>query len=270
MSIFKNGILVVAHPDDECLFYSSIINKISTIIFCFSKIPGEKYISIGRKKALDEFPLRNINLINLNITQAKTKNRPLNWLNIEDSEYGVKGGFEESSYLNNFIILNSKLNELITSKTSVITHNPWGEYGNAEHIQIFKIIFNIAKEKNINMFVNGYYSNLSKFYTYRKQHLLIPKVYSLKTNKKSYSILKDHYINNGCWTWFNNYEVPLYESFYKVDLKLDINTNIKFNRIINYPLNYIEIRNPIYQYLRDLFKKFLPMRIKKFFRQIRN
>ena len=55
MSKFKNGILVVAHPDDECLFYSSIINKISTIIFCFSKIPGEKKISIGRKKAIDKF-----------------------------------------------------------------------------------------------------------------------------------------------------------------------------------------------------------------------
>ena len=269
MSFFKNGILVVAHPDDECLFYSSIIDKISTIIFCFSKIPDEECISIGREKAINKFPLNNINLINLNITQAKTNNRPLNWLNIEDSEYGVKGGLEESSYLENFLILKSKLNKLITSQTSVITHNPWGEYGNSEHIQIFKIIFNIAREKNIHMFVDGYYSNLSRLYTYRKQHFLIPKIYSLKTNKKNYSLLRDHYINNGCWTWFNNYELPLYECFYKVDLTLDINSNFNYNRILNYPLNYIEMRNPIYQYLRDLLKKFIPARLKKFSRQIR-
>ena len=270
MSIFNNGILVVAHPDDECLFYSSIINKISTIIFCFSKIPGEKYLSNGREKALNEFPLKNINLIYLNITQAKTNNRPLNWLNIKDSEYGIKGGYDESSYMKNFSILKSKLNKLLTSNTSVITHNPWGEYGNAEHTQIFKIIFNIAKKKNIIMFVDGYYSNLSRFYTYRKQNLLIPKVYSFKTSKKYYSQLKDHYMKNGCWTWFNNYEVPQYECFYKVDLRLDINTNLKFNRILNYPLNYIEIRNPIYQYLRDLLRQFLPIRIKTFFRKRRN
>ena len=269
MSKFKNGILVVAHPDDECLFYSSIINKISTIIFCFSKIPGEKKISIGRKKAIDKFPLRNINLINLNITQAKTNYRPLNWLNINDSEYGVKGGLEESSYLENFLILQSKLTKLITSKNSVITHNPWGEYGNPEHIQLFKIIFHIAKEKNINMFVDGYFSNLSRFYTCRKQHLLIPRIYSLKTNKNTYSLLRDHYINYGCWTWFNDYELPLYESFYKVDLSLDLNTNLNYNNIIKYPLNYIEMRSPIYQFLRDLLKKFFPPRIKELIRKIR-
>ena len=70
-------------------------------------------------------------------------------------------------------------------------------------------------EKNINMFVDGYYSNLSKLFTKRKQHILIPKIYSLKTQNKYYSLLRDHYLKNGCWTWFNNYEVPFYECFYK-------------------------------------------------------
>ena len=50
MSKFKNGILVVAHPDDECLFYSSIINKISTIIFCFSKIQVKNIYLLVEKK----------------------------------------------------------------------------------------------------------------------------------------------------------------------------------------------------------------------------
>mgnify|MGYP001459049893 CR=1 FL=1 len=269
MSLFKNAILVVAHPDDECLFFSSLINKVSTIIFCFSKIPDEKNISIGRKKAFDQFPLKGINLINLNITQANSSKKPINWLKVLDSEYGVKGDLEESTYLKNFLILKSKLNELITSDSSVITHNPWGEYGNTEHIQIFKIIFKIAKEKKVNMIVDGYYSNLTRFYTSRKQHLLVPKIYSLKTNKKFYSLLKDHYSKNGCWTWFHNYEVPLYESFYRVDLSKDINSNFKYNRIINYPLNYIEMRNPLIQYLRDFLKKILPVRVKNIYRKIR-
>ena len=270
MSLFKNGILVVAHPDDECLFFSSVINKVSTIIFCFSKIPDEKNISIGRERAFDPFPLKNINLINLNITQAKKSYRPLNWFDVHDNEYGVRGDLEESSYLKNFLILKSKLNELITSNSSVITHNPWGEYGNTEHIQIFKVIFKIAKEKNINMIVDGYYSNLTRFYTGRKQHFLIPKIYSFKTNKKLYSLLKDHYLRNGCWTWFNNYQVPLYESFFKVDLKKDINSNLEYSRIINYPLNYIEMRNPLIQYLRDFIKIIIPVRLKNIYRKIRN
>lgn len=270
MSFYKNGILVVAHPDDECLFFSSIINKISTIIFCFSKIPGEHNLSIGREKALKKFPLKNLNIINLNITQARTNIKPLNWLKIEDSEYGVKGGLEESSYFKNSLILKSKLNKLISSKNSVITHNPWGEYGNAEHVQVFKIIFSIAKVKNINMFVDGYYSNLTKLYTNRKQHFLIPKIYSLKTQNKYYALLKNHYLKNGCWTWFNNYQIPIYECFYKVDLGLNINSNLKYKRILNYPLNYIEMRNPIIQYFRDFIMKLLPVAVKQIFRKRRN
>ena len=71
--------------------------------------------------------------------------------------------------------------------------------------------------------------------------------------------MKDNYFKNGCWTWFKTYELPLYESFYKVDLSKDVNSNLKYSRIINYPLNYIEMRNPISQYLRDFLKKILPL-----------
>jgi LmbE family N-acetylglucosaminyl deacetylase len=37
--------IVVAHPDDEILFASSIIKEATRIIVCFSDIPGEDTIS---------------------------------------------------------------------------------------------------------------------------------------------------------------------------------------------------------------------------------
>jgi len=269
MSEFKDAILVVAHPDDECLFFSSIIDEVSKIIFCFSKIPDEKDISIGRKEALKKFPLKNINIINLNVTQAKTKLPPLNWSNLRDSNFGVKGGLEESSYNNNFHIIRNKLNNLIPSKSTVVTHNPWGEYGNSEHIQIFKIVFNIAREKKINMFVSGYFSDLTKNYLKRKQHFLIPNHNFLLTNNNFYLQLKNHYIKYGCWTWFNSYKIPSYECIYNIDLSIDLNSNFKHNRAINLPLNYLDLRSARNQYVRDFIRKLIPSFMRKLFRLIK-
>ena len=48
MKNFDNGILIVAHPDDECLFASSILHSISILIICFSDIPKEEDISFKR------------------------------------------------------------------------------------------------------------------------------------------------------------------------------------------------------------------------------
>ncbi len=268
MSIFKNGILIVAHPDDESLFFSSILSEISTIIFCFGQIPGEEIISNGRKKAVDEFPFKDVNIINLNIPQSKSSKKPLSWLSLKDNKYGVEGGYNHINYKNNYITLKKKLNKLITSESNVITHNPWGEYGNSEHIQVFKIIFNIAKEKNIKMLVSSYFSNLSISYAKRKQHFLKSESYFMETNQNLHTVLKKNYLKNRCWTWFNEYKLPLNETFYKIDLSKDVNSNSS-NRNLNFLFNYIEFRNPISQYIRDVLKQIIPDFLKNLYRQKR-
>ena len=57
-SATKEQILVLAHPDDEVLFTSSIISDISRLIFCYGPIPGEEAISNGRFRAIKNFPLK--------------------------------------------------------------------------------------------------------------------------------------------------------------------------------------------------------------------
>ena len=78
MKEIENGILIVSHPDDECLFASSILDKISTIIICFNFIPGEKNISQARQKSLNHYPLKNINIVSLNLSQSIRSFMPLN------------------------------------------------------------------------------------------------------------------------------------------------------------------------------------------------
>ena len=141
MDKLEESILIVSHPDDECLFASSILDKISTLIICFNDIPKRKIISEGRRKALDTFPLKNIKIINLSITQSTESIFPLNWFNIQDKFSGINGGYKVRSYDQNYFKLIKELTKQIPSNSKIITHNPWGEYGHGEHCQVFKACF---------------------------------------------------------------------------------------------------------------------------------
>ena len=82
-----------------------------------------------------------------------------------------------------------KLRKLIPNKSQIITHNPWGEYGHSEHCQVFKACFQISLEKNSNLFVTGYVSNLSKNYALRKLHLLFPEISKSDISRRLSNIL---------------------------------------------------------------------------------
>ncbi len=261
-------VLIISHPDDECLFASSLLKKISTLIICFRDIPNNYEISNARKKALNSYPLKKIKVLELKISQAKETLIPINWLNIKDSRTGLKGGYKNKSYNTNFEKLLFKLRDLVPNNSSLVTHNPWGEYGHSEHSQVFKACFQISIERESNLYVSGYISNLSKHYALRKLHLLFPKVYKFKTNKKIFNLLRDHYIKKGCWTWYYSYDIPKMEFFYKVNLSKDVNSISSKNISFNLPFNYIKHINPLSYFVIGIIKKFFPFYIKKILRKI--
>ena len=268
MKEIENGILIVSHPDDECLFASSILDKISKIIICFNYIPGEKIISRARQKSLDNYPLKNTNMINLNLSQSIKTFMPLNWLNIKEQNYGLIGGYKRKSYSENYEKLLNNLRDLIPTNSLIISHNPWGEYGHSEHCQVFKAAFQIALEKESDLFVNGYYSNLTKVFATSKIHLLIPNVHRFETNRKIFMLLREHYLNYGCWTWYKDYKLPIIEYFYKVNLSKDKNSLGTNKNFLNFALSYIEHKGPIHYYLWNLLKNIIPDYIKNLIRRV--
>ena len=254
---FKNSTLIVSHPDDECLFASSLLNKISTLIICFGDIPKKQKISIGRKKAIKNFPLKNIKVINLDIPQSYESLSPINWYKVFDKKSGIKGGYKNKSYDKNYEILALKLRDIIPDNSCLITHNPWGEYGHGEHCQVFKACFAISKETNSILYVTGYVSKLSKYYANTKTHLLSSEKVQLQTNPKLYNLLKEHYIKYECWTWKKIYKLPRIEFFYKVNLKNNPESKCIKNQYSKITLNYIDHYNPIIYFIGKILKRFL-------------
>ncbi len=81
------SVLVVAHPDDEVLWFSSIMLEVEKIIICFSKINSRPGWTEGRRRCLDGFPFSN--MVCLELTESAVF-RGADWPNPVVTEYGLR------------------------------------------------------------------------------------------------------------------------------------------------------------------------------------
>ena len=210
---FKNSVLVVAHPDDEILWFSSIIKDVDKIIIVFNETKNEK-VYAGRKRIFDSglLPYKN-KITYLNIEEADVFNKT-NWKLPEPTEYGVQ--VNSKKYFKNFNKLKTKLTYELKDFKKVITHNPWGEYGHEEHMQVFKAIEKISKEFNLCVWISGYFSEQSYRMMSLFKNFTSKEFYRLKIDSTFCEKVKLTYISNEAWTWSDNYIWPQYECFFKL------------------------------------------------------
>ena len=130
----KKYSVVVAHPDDEILWASSLLKNAEHIIICFSSVPNNKKLSIARKKIKENYPLSNV--IFLDVDQASPSIIPTDWQTGETTKFGMKHGKSSTEYKKNYFHLIQKLENLLLEVDLVYTHNLWGEYGHPEHVQV--------------------------------------------------------------------------------------------------------------------------------------
>lgn len=235
--MLEKSVIVAAHPDDEILWFSSIIKRVNAIIFCFLEHKSRPEWSIGRKKSLNEYPLKKISC--LCIDASETYNRA-DWQNpvITDTGIGIANkNISSEKYNANFFKIIEALREKITGYKNVITHNPWGEYGHEDHVQVYRAVKKLQAEIRFNLWFSNYCSNKSLTLMSRYIPAFDYKLVTLKTDRSiSYDIEK-LYKKNGCWTWYDSYEWPDEESFIKESI-IDKDDKIYGNI---FPLNMINI-----------------------------
>ena len=196
----ERSAIVVAHPDDEVLWFSSVLEESEKIVPCFLNSRAHPEWGKARKKSLNEYPLKNIELIDLE--QADVFNRA-DWNSPVDTEFGLelrKKGFVEENYKRNFELLKGRLHTKLVSCKNVFTHNPWGEYGHEEHIQVYKAVKELQEKLGFRLWFSNYCSN--KTFGLMLQKLEGKRVtYSVgQTNKKLANRIMQIYSRNGCWT----------------------------------------------------------------------
>ena len=87
LSLLERAAIVMAHPDDEVLWASSILARVGRILLCYEDIPFQPAISEGRRQALARFPLPNVE--NLRLEEAPSYGSAA-WSEPVETDYGLE------------------------------------------------------------------------------------------------------------------------------------------------------------------------------------
>ena len=214
----RNSAIIVAHPDDEVLWFSSILEKAGKLVVCFLDVSSRPDWTEGRRASLRTYPHKSI--VSLGLTESEVfagaawpDPRPNEYGLVVESSRGCMPGFSEKRYKQNFEKLRQRLRSELKGCRDVFTHNPWGEYGHEEHVQVFRAVDSIRAELGFRMWCSNYFSNKSHGLMLRYMTAIDNGYLSLKTRPALGKRLQSLYSRNGCWTWYADYEWPEMEAF---------------------------------------------------------
>ncbi len=236
--VFEKSIIISAHPDDEILWFSSILKDVDEVVACFSPSSLNPILTTGRKTMLSEYPLKNISFFGLEEIDIRNAT---SFVNPVLTKFGIKiynNPIASKKYKDNYDLLVDRLTDKLANYRNVFTHNPWGEYGNEDHIQVYRAVSAVQKKHNFNLWFTNYASNksfkLMTEYIFKWHYDYI----TLDTDKKLAENIKSLYQKHGCWTWYNDCKWFNEEAFIKDGI---FNPRLeRYSQAI--PLNIIKVR----------------------------
>ncbi|RJP78002.1 MAG: hypothetical protein C4522_13880 [Desulfobacteraceae bacterium] len=240
MKLPDKSIIVAAHPDDEILWFSSIIQKVDHILICFVGHKSRPDWTKGRQESLKQYPLQNMSCLGLEASETLNGadwNHPIATdIGIEIVNYRISS----DKYVANFPRLRSELKNRLSGYQNVFTHNPWGEYGHEDHIQLYRAVKSLQSEMGFTIWYSGYFSNKSMVFMSKYASDFSSGPVTFRTDKDIANKIAMIYKKTGCWTWYEGYQWPDEESFIRDHFREDK------NEILGtvFPLNMIAIEIP--------------------------
>jgi len=241
--ITENSALIVAHPDDEILWFSSIVRNVDRIVFCFSEVDGNSAISEGRKCVLRDFPHKQVSTLEIkegdvfNLADWKHPRPSVDGLEFRKTK---RASSRKAVYTQNFSELCERLRHILKGYRNVFTHNPWGEYGHEEHVQVYRAVKSVQAQLGFDVWVSNYCSNRSfrlmesHVSGFRTDYVTVP------IDKEFAAEVRDLYQRHGCWTWHADFVWFNEESFIRDDgLKYSAKNHGHL-----FPLNLVHVEFP--------------------------
>ena len=263
--IFENSALIVAHPDDEILWFSSILENVDKIIIIFKGTNNKKVLS-GRNNIFNSKILPYANKIScLEIEESDAFNSA-NWEMPKPTDYGIKTS--STKYKKNYYLLRDKLIEKLAGYKNIITHNPWGEYGHEEHVQVFRVTMSLLAKLGYSIWVPGYFSERTFGMMSLFKNFISNNFIEYSINQQFCESVKSIYIDNGAWTWSNDYKWPQAETFYELNYTNNLEIKMaktpyvwnKMNFILMFHIHltyFSKIRSKAIQFFQLLIPKVL-------------
>jgi LmbE family N-acetylglucosaminyl deacetylase len=211
------GLLVVAHPDDETLWLEPWLAPDRTVVVAFPTYPNDSSITAARETIRSDFPYGTMEFLPLNSLDVLGRS---DWRRRAPTAYGVELRGDcppevRQAYLDNHRSLCDLLDPYLADHAVVYTHNPWGEYGHEEHVQVCRAVLDTGARHGTCVWAWDGLSvqqlgrssmRLRRDYFERQVPTLSRTARALGVAR--YRDLKDRYQRAAAWTWDTDYTPP--------------------------------------------------------------
>lgn len=208
------SVIVVAHPDDEILWLSSVMAQADPVVLCFGAPYGRPEKAANRARAVAQLGLTR--LVNLALPESGAR-LLIDWQTPRLTETGIAitDTSAQQRYDENFPRLLVGLRPILAGASDVYTHNPWGEYGHAEHIQVYRAVKTLQAELHFTIWFSNYVAtqtrplaeSLGRSPLWQEKQILPTDV---KIARKLRKIYQKHKV----WTWSRWHKWPATETLY--------------------------------------------------------
>ena len=199
--------IVVAHPDDEILWLSSVFEQVSQYHVCFLDANGQ--LKAERRNVLLELqPAFDYKF--WGFSEPGSYGLVADWRDPVMTPTGVQltDPKIQKIYDRTYWDVIAELDKRITDSVSVIyTHNPWGEYGHADHILVYRAVCDFVAQRaatgqNIRVVFSNYVSDQTRDLAKR---IIKDEQIGVVGGGAPYlpaarSIMQV-YMKHKCWTW---------------------------------------------------------------------
>ncbi|MCO5163299.1 MAG: hypothetical protein M9939_19370 [Mesorhizobium sp.] len=228
----KNSVIVGAHPDDELLWFNSILKCVDEVIVVYGDFWAQPGLGECRRQAIADYPRTGVTLLDIAESGA---HGCADWSNPTLSDHGLAFGIEANrralthmtrrsmrmvgagrpetiadeavarAYETNFSRIRDVLRSRLRPGMNVFTHNPWGEYGHEEHVQLFRILDGLRAEIDFRLWMSNYCTERALPLAMRYFETAPGGYVRLPTDKAFADQVADVYKRHGCWTWADDW-----------------------------------------------------------------
>lgn len=210
--------IVMAHPDDEVLWASSVLRAAGKIVLVYGEWPGAATITEGRREAMAAFPLPTLDWLAMPETGVFDS---ASWPEVRETDYGlyphpalrILDHFNPDQYRAQFGTLQGLLRPRLAGFRNVISHGPWGEYGHEEHVLVFRAVASLAAEMGFRLWVPAYVGPKSEALMLRNLRFVGKPTPPMPIDAGFAEEIARIYKRTQTWTWSDSYVWPASEHF---------------------------------------------------------
>jgi hypothetical protein len=197
--------VVVAHP---------AVSSAERVVLCFGDPFERPKMSRARRRAVAALPLSN--LVDLALPESGA-GFSVDWSDPTPTATGIAitDAAARARYDANYARLVDRLREVLAGCREVYTHNPWGEYGHAEHIQVYRAVTALQAELGYRIWFSNYVRTSS--WPLARRIGGAPCWTERRTVRPDTALarrLMGVYWRHGAWTWSWFHRWPAEETLY--------------------------------------------------------